>query len=131
MWASFRLSIIASAQWGAPAVYSFASPRVYHGRTFQLLQHVTQAVIHRPEPMHWMGFQVEAHVPRPPGAPVASPAWRDGGYGSQRGAFPSVGVHPREQPGQTRKRPSQLVEHRDDRCGPAGALDPLMVALYN
>jgi hypothetical protein len=42
------------------------------------------------------------HVRRPPGATVDSLAGRDGGHGAQRGAFP-----------------------------PAGALDPLMVALYN
>ena len=67
-----------------------------------------------------MGFQVEAHVRRLPGETVDPLAWRDGGHGSQRGAFPYVGVHPREKPDQTGKRPSQPVCHRDDRCGPAG-----------
>ena len=82
--------------------------------------HVTQAALHRPERMHRVGFQVEAHIRRSPGKTVDPLAWRDSRHGSQRGAFPYVGSPPREQSNQTGKRPSQPVWHRDNRCGPAG-----------
>jgi hypothetical protein len=89
-------------------------------RTFQRLPHVTGAAIHRPERMHRVGFQVDAHIRRSPGKTVAPLAWRDSGHGSQRGAFPYGGVPSREQPDQTGKRPAQPGCHWDNRCGSAG-----------
>ena len=66
------------------------------------------------------GLPSRSAHPTAPGKTVDPLAWRDSGHGSQRGAFPYVGVPPREQPAQTGKRPSQPVCHRDNRCGPAG-----------